>query len=807
MGCYVCIHGHFYQPPRENPWLEAVELQDSAYPYHDWNERITAECYAPNASSRILDEAGRIARIVNNYASISFNFGPTLLSWMETNAAEPYGLILEADRESARRFSGHGSALAQCYNHMIMPLANPRDKRTQVRWGLRDFKHRFGRAPEGMWLPETAADLEALDILAEHGIRFTVLSPYQARSVRQARRGWRDASGGRIDPTTAYRLRLPSRRPFALFFYDGPISRAVAFEHLLDRGEDLANRLLGAFSEPRPQARLAHIATDGETYGHHHRYGEMALSYALSSIEDGGKAKLTNYAEFLERHPPADEVQIFENSSWSCAHGVERWRSNCGCNSGAHPEWNQEWRQPVREAMDWLRDTLVPFYEQEAGKLLRDPWAARDDYIEVILDRSPQAREEFFSRHSAAPLGEPGQCTALKLLELQRHAMLMYTSCGWFFDDLSGIETVQGVQYAARVIQLARELGAQADLEDRFLDRIERAKSNIPEYGDGRAVYDKFVRPAMVDVRKAGAHYAVSSIFDGSEPGRIYSYSVEPDEYQLLTAGKARLALGRAKVTSTITLDSLQVVFGVTHLGDHNVSGGIREFQSEAAFRATADQITAVFQHGDFAELVRAVDREFGSGVYSLAVLFRDEQRRVVRQILDSVLGDVDIAYRQIYQNHVSLMRFLGSIGIPLPDRLKLAAHMTLNSDLRRALEENEPDLDRIRALVDEAQVAKVEFDAPTLGFTLRQTLERMAGRLAAEPRDYRLLHELDAAVGMARSLPFEVMLWRVQNIYYSLVLAIRQQHPWTGDGNEPAARAWMERFRALGEKLAVRVE
>jgi alpha-amylase/alpha-mannosidase (GH57 family) len=802
---YICIHGHFYQPPRENPWLEAVELQDSAYPYHDWNERITAECYAPNASSRILDESGRIARIVNNYAAISFNYAPTLLSWMERNAGETYRLIQEADRESAARFSGHGSALAQCYNHMIMPLANARDKHTQVRWGIRDFEHRFGRLPEGMWLPETAVDLATLETLAECGIRFTILAQSQARSVRQGRRGWRDASGGRIDPTQAYRLRLPSRRRIALFFYDGPTSRAVAFEHLLDRGENLAGRLAGIFSDARPRPQLAHIATDGETYGHHHRHGEMALSYALSYIEDSGKARLTNYGEFLERLPPADEARIFENSSWSCVHGIERWRSNCGCNSGGHANWNQEWRGPLREAMDWLRDTLVPFYEREAGRLLRDPWAARDAYIDVILDRSPDCRREFFSRHATGPLGERDQSTALKLLELERHAMLMYTSCGWFFDELSGIETVQVIQYAARVIQLARDLGGPADLEDRFLERVERARSNFPEHRDGRAIYDKFVRPAMADVRKAGAHYAVSSIFDGSEPGHIYSYAVEPEEYQLLTAGKARLALGRARIASEITLDSLHVVFGVAHLGDHTVSGGIREFQDEEAFRTTAGRITAVFQRGDFAELIRTVDGEFGSGVYSLAVLFRDEQRRVVRQILDSVLGDADAAYRQIYQNHVSLMRFLATIGIPPPERLEMAAHMTLNADLRRAFEENEPDLDRIRALVDEAQVAKVPFDAPTLGFSLSKTLERMADRFAADPRDLQLLEKLDAAVGMARSLPFDVAIWRVQNVYYGLMLAALQEQPWTGD--EPAARAWMERFRALGEKLLVRVE
>jgi alpha-amylase/alpha-mannosidase (GH57 family) len=800
---YICIHGHFYQPPRENPWLEAIELQDSAYPYHDWNERITAECYAPNSASRILDAEQRVARIVNNYSEISFNFGPTLLSWMQSGAPETYQRILEADRASVERFSGHGSALAQCYNHMIMPLANLRDKHTQVLWGIRDFEYRFGRLPEGMWLPETAVDVETLEVLAEHGMRFTVLAPYQARRVRQHRRTWRDASEGKIDPTMAYKLRLPSRRRMALFFYDGPIARAVAFERMLDSGENLANRLASVFSDLATRPQLSHIATDGETYGHHHRYGEMALSYALSFIEEKELARVTNYGEFLEKSPPNFEVQIFENSSWSCMHGVERWRENCGCNSGGHRDWNQKWRRPLREALDWLRDSVAPLYEERGRGLFRDPWAARDGYIEVILDRSAETRAAFFERHCTRALDGGEQIRALKLLEMQRHAMLMYTSCGWFFDELSGIETVQVIQYAGRVIQLALELGAPAGLEAGFLDRLALAKSNIAEHSDGRTIFEKWVRPAMVDVKKVGAHYAVSSIFEGAEPGGMYAYSVNSEEYQLLTAGKTRLALGRATITSTITLDSLRVAFGVAHLGDHNVSGGIREFRSEDDFRNTAEEIAKVFQSGNFAELVRVVDHEFGPGAYSLALLFRDEQRKVVRQILDSVLADVDSAYRLVYQNHVSLMRFLASIGMPAPKGLETAAEMTLNSDLRLAFEQDELDLERIQALVEEARVAKVPFDAPTLEFALRKTLERVAERFNAEPRDLGLLEKLDTAVGMAKSLPFTVSLWHVQNLYYGLMLSVyREMQNGRGD-----AAPWVERFRALGEKLTMRVE
>ncbi|HEY0590878.1 MAG TPA: DUF3536 domain-containing protein, partial [Thermoanaerobaculia bacterium] len=435
---YVCIHGHFYQPPRENPWLEAIELQESAVPYHDWNERITAECYAPNGAARILDSRGRITKIVNNYARMSFNFGPTLLTWMEEKSPETYNAVLEGDRESAKRFSGHGSALAQAYNHMIMPLANRRDKETQVRWGVRDFQKRFGRRPEGMWLPETAVDLESLDLMVDEGIRFTILAPYQARRVRTSAGEWIDV-GDRIDPRKPYFCRLPSGRTIAMFFYDSDRSRAVAFEGLLNSGEAFSERLMGGFhGDAGPQ--LVNIATDGESYGHHHRYGEMALAFAVDTIEARGHARMTNYAEFLSMHPPQEEVEIIEASSWSCSHGIERWRSDCGCRTGGEPGWNQGWRAPLRDALDWLRDHLEGAFERGARATLKDPWAARNDYVDLVLDRSSEALGAFLAEHAIRELQPDEIVRTLQLLELQRHAMLMFTSCGWFFNEASGIE-------------------------------------------------------------------------------------------------------------------------------------------------------------------------------------------------------------------------------------------------------------------------------------------------------------------------------------------------------------------------------
>ncbi|MDD2855713.1 MAG: DUF3536 domain-containing protein, partial [Desulfuromonadaceae bacterium] len=539
MGNFLCIHGHFYQPPRENPWLESIEIQDSAYPYHDWNERITAECYSPNTASRNLDRDGRIMGIVSNYARISFNFGPTLLSWMEKYSVDTYRAILAADRQSIAWRSGHGAALAQVYNHIIMPLATLRDKRSQVRWGIRDFEYRFQRFPEGMWLAETAVDIETLEVLAEEGIKFTILAPRQAARVRKTGSNrWNDVSGSRIDPSRAYICPLPSGRDITLFFYDGPISQAVAFENLLGSGEKFAARLASGFSDNRAHSQLVNIATDGETYGHHHHFGEMALGHALDHIEGNGLARLTNYGEYLELNPAVHEVNIIENSSWSCIHGIERWRNNCGCNSGGNGGWSQEWRNPLRGALDWLSTELAENFEAGTSGYLRDPWTARDEYIEVLLDRSVENVAAFLFRHSLRPLDEDDGVAVLRLLEMQRHAMLMYTSCGWFFDELSGLETVQIIQYAGRAIQLAEKSGSKG-IESAFLQRLALAPSNIPEYLNGAEIYARFVKPAMIDLIKVGAHYAVSSVFEeyGEETG-IFSYRVYSEDFQLYHSGQ-----------------------------------------------------------------------------------------------------------------------------------------------------------------------------------------------------------------------------------------------------------------------------
>ena len=794
---YLCIHGHFYQPPRENPWLEAIELQDSAYPYHDWNARITAECYAPNGCSRILDSENRIAKIQNNYAWMSFNFGPTLLSWLKDKAPETYRDILAADFSSSGRFSGHGSAMAQCYNHMIMPLANSRDKLTQVVWGIEDFRHRYGREPEGMWLPETAVDLETLDLLAQHGIRFTVLAPSQAKSM-----DGEDVTGQRIDPTRAYVLKLPSGRAINLFFYDGPISRAVAFEGLLNNGEQFARRLLDAFSDQRDWPQLGNIATDGETYGHHHAHGDMALAYALDYIHLNGLAKITNYGEYLEHFPPTHEVEILENTAWSCVHGVGRWNTNCGCNSGGHGEWNQEWRASLREALDWLRDEIATCYEKTAARYFKDPWAARNDYIHVILDRSPDSRERFAARHFRRKnLQRTDRSTIWKLLEMQRHAMLMYTSCGWFFDELSGLETVQVIQYAGRAVQLAQDIFGDA-LEQRFLEKLALAKSNIPEHGDGAAIYAKFVKPAMLDLSKLAAHYAISSLFeDYPESTRVYSYSVDTKDYRARQSGKMRMAIGKARFTSEITQESEMLMFGVLHFGGHHLNGSVARFVSDDQYRELAKVMREAFSRADLPDAVHLLEQRFGGQTYSLKNLFKDEQRKVVNEILRPILERAGAFHRGLYENESPLLRFMRDCYIPIPAELKVTAEFALNRQLRLALAEVHLDLDHLTNLLEDVSVMDVPLDQAALEITLRRNLERKAETFLENPRDLAALRGFRDSVAVAKSLPLQLILWSLQNRLWEILQKVYPEMKEKGESE------WTAEFEQLANLLCVRVQ
>jgi alpha-amylase/alpha-mannosidase (GH57 family) len=807
MKRFVCIHGHFYQPPRENPWLEEIEPQESAFPYHDWNERISAECYARNGASRILDQEGRVVEIVNTYSKISFNMGATLLSWMEKNDPQTYQSVLDADRISCERFGGHGSAMAQVYNHMIMPLSNTRDKRTQVVWGIRDFESRFKRAPEGMWLAEAAVDLESLDIMAEHGIKFTVLAPHQARRVRKisvkAAAPWVPGDEEPIDLRRPYLCRLPSGRTIALFFYDGPIARAVAFEGLLHNGEALANRVLGALDADPSRNQLVHIATDGESYGHHHKFGDMALAYALQHIEQKGLAQITVYGQYLADNPPQYEAEIVDKSSWSCVHGVERWRENCGCNSGGKPGWHQEWRAPLREALDWLRDCATVVYEQEMKQYTPDPWKLRDLYIDVILDRSYGNAERFIAEHVRAGLDVHQKNSILRLLEIQRNALLMYTSCGWFFDDISGIETVQIIKYAARVIQLVEYVN-DMDFELGFIEILGKAKSNVPEANNGARIYKLYVEPSIVDILRVGAHYAMSSLYkDYSDEEDLYCYKVRRKLYERKSVGKFALVIGHCAIVSTVTWTSFDVQFVVLHLGDHNFITGVDHFKDEVVFNRMRAELLRIFLDGDVPKTLQVINKYFGGKNYSLWHLFKYEQQAILEKIFESTMREVETSFRGIYEDHYSLLRMINDNHMPLPKTLSGVVEFILNRDMMRILEMPEVPLDRLQKMSEEVSRWPFKRGKEQLDFSGANKVNEMMGQFEKDPNDVVLLEKITEVVRILTGLKFDLDFWKAQNSYYRICRTVCHEKR-RGDVAPETVR-WLKSFDALGVMFKMR--
>jgi alpha-amylase/alpha-mannosidase (GH57 family) len=806
---FICIHGHFYQPPRENPWLETVETQDTAAPYHDWNERICAECYATNGAARVVNNKNQIQRIVNNYARISFNFGPTLLSWLKENTPRTYRMILDGERRSRKSFGGHSSAMAQVYNHIILPLATRRDRITQIRWGIADYERHYSAPPEGMWLAETAADADSLELLAQHGIKFTVLAPHQCKRIRALKDGasWTDTPGATVDTTHPYLVRFNSGVSIAVFFYNGPVSRAIAFEGLLNSGENLAARLKAGFNDSS-QPQLVHVATDGESYGHHHKHGEMALAYALRLLEADKTVKLVNYGSFLEQFPPEYECEIADNTSWSCVHGVERWRSNCGCNGGK-PGFNQLWRAPLRQALDELRDAVAPLTEQEGGKLFKDVWAARDGYIEVILDRTAESMERFLRAHESHILSEAERVRALEVMELQRHAQLMYTSCGWFFDDISGIETVQVIAYAARVLQLARELFADqaSPLEPAFLARMAEARSNGSSAGDGAQIYKACVATMELGLEQVAAHYAISSVFSSfAEETDLFCYRVRRISYEIYTSGRGRLALGRAHIASAITGLRQSFSFAVLHFGDQNITAAVKPYSESdsAEFDEFVKQAAEQVQRANFPEVIRLLDRYYGHVDYSLTSLFTDEQRRIVRLILNSTLWDIENSLTIIYEDHASLMHYLSQAGLPKPPALTLAAGFAVNAGLRRALDSDPIDQAQLRSLLALAKADQIPLETANLSYIADQRMKRDLIELQNSSGSLEIL---DRALALARvlvELPFELNLWQAQNIWYEILRTSSNALTALAADDRPH---WEKNFNELGSCLSIDCE
>ncbi len=796
MEKYICVHGHFYQPPRENAWLEVIEVQDSAHPYHDWNERIAAECYGPNTASRILNDKGAITNIVNNYSKISFNFGPTLLSWMEQNDPETYEAILDADRQSVEAFDGHGSAIAQVYNHIIMPLASTHDKETQIVWGIRDFVHRFNRIPEGMWLAETAVDTESLELLAKHDIKFTVLAPRQARAFRRiGETEWTPAEKG-FDTKRPYRCTLPSGNSIVLFFYDGDISQAVAFDGLLNDGRKLADRLIHAFDKNASELQLCHVATDGETYGHHHKHGDMALAFCLDYIEQNSTIKLTNYGHFLSLQAPVYEAQIHEDSSWSCVHGVERWRNDCGCNTGGKPGWNQQWRKPLRETLDWLRDELVKIFEREASRIFKDPWAARNDYVNVILRRNDDTIRRFLRDHCSQAI-EPQR--ALRIMEVQRNAMLMYTSCGWFFDEVSGIETTQIMQYACRAMQLVSQI-SEANLELEFRKRLEHVPSNVATLANASNVYTKFVLPSKINLQRVGMHYAVASIFEEDlESFPVFNYSTANEIFIRKEAGEQKLVLGVTKVRSNVTRSEKRFAFAVIYMGKHNIIGNISLDMEEEKFASMQARMIAAFEEARLGDVIGLMQTYFGPEKYTIWELFQDEKRKVFNFITRQSMLDLEESLRRIYNRDYPLVMALANNGIPIPNAYKTSFEYILNADLLKCFQTEKINIRTVERVMSELVMWDLRIEDPgKVEHLAGESIFKELKRLAAERESLKRIERLNRLFPLMVRFNLRPNLYRSQNLYFEI---------WRDSAdNDSRSPEWMHQFTLLGENMGVKV-
>jgi alpha-amylase/alpha-mannosidase (GH57 family) len=762
----IVIHGHFYQPPRENPWLEDVEIQDGARPYHDWNERVTAECYAPNTAARRVDDKNRIVDIVGNFEKISFNVGPTLMAWLARHASTVHERIVAADRASVWA-RGHGNALAQVYNHMILPLATRRDKVTQVRWGIEDFRARFGRDPEGMWLPETAVDAESLGVLAEAGLHFTILAPHQAARVRPiGGDAWEDV-GESIDPSRAYLWQGPGGQRLSLFFYDGPISRAIAFDGVLERGERLVERLMGGFSDARDWPQIVHCATDGESYGHHHKFGEMALAAAVAQIEAKDEVDLTNYGAFLAAHPPTHEVEIRENTSWSCAHGVERWRADCGC--GMDPRRGHAWRAPLRGALDWLRDEVDTLFEARGGAWLKDPWAARDDYVEVVLDRTPERVEAWLARHARGELDADARLETARLMEMQRQRMLMYTSCGWFFDELAGLEPVQNLKYAALALSYWRQLGGGAP-ETELLHRLAAAPAD-GTFANGADVYRRLVLPAVVGPDRVVANYAIRGLVqEPDEDTRVYAYRVLRLDEAREAYADTQARVGHVRVTFEPTGESGDAAYALLHFGGHDVSCGVSPFDEAAYARMKADLLER-YQRHSMADMVRGLDEHFPRHTFSLRDLFLEDRRRVIDRVVGAVLLRHEETYHRIWEESRKLVHYLREVDAPLPEVFRLTARHVLEERVASelgALGTSGALSSRLFELIDEARALGLTLDLDFARPMMRDAVHEALTGLRGEASPERVAAALALLEG-ARRAGIRFGLWSAQNDFFAL--------------------------------------
>jgi len=838
-GIYVTVHGHFYQPPRENPYLDAIERQPSAAPFHDWNARIHDECYRPNAFARVFNDRGELVEIVNNFEYFSFNIGPTLMSWLERYDVEVYQRILEADSKSSERLNGHGNAIAQVYNHIIMPLANERDKYTQIRWGTEDFRSRFGRDPEGMWLAETAVDAATLEVLVQEGIRFIVLAPSQAQKCRLQPTAnnpdpeWEAVGGSQIDPTRPYRCYLKGSRndhsrPYIdIFFYDGPISRDMGFSDVLFNSHHLAGRIGSAVRGDHRPAQLISVATDGETFGHHKSGTEKTFAYAFLQEFPSQGWTVTNFAHYLSINTPTWEVELKPVTAWSCAHGVDRWQDDCGCGGGGG--WHQQWRRPLRNTLNWLRDQLITVYEESGAQLFGDPWLARDEYIQIIRDRDSANINQFLTRHQTHKLSATEKVDALRLLEMQRHALLMFTSCGWFFEELSRPEGTQILRYAARALELAGDV-AGVQLEAGFIKRLSQAPSNVDLFKNGAEIYRQLVATAQISFKQVAAQYSITSLFTNhkngtknsrseqstplpqeqvtsTSPKRVYCYLAHEQDYQLQRMGALTLAVGHLKLVSEITWESEDLVFAVLHLGGWDFHCGIKPFAGRRAYSQLKEKLFGALQQASASQTILAITQFFGAEVFNLQNLFPEERHRIMTLLSQLTLTRLDQIYTQLYRDNYSVMMAFHRDELEVPRELQVAAEIALGHRCINELRSLEQDIAEIEsswhhlaeltAIATETSQLRCHLKIPEGKQILEQLILRSLWQLLHDPNGIDTESQrLERMIDVGKQLNLHLSLDRAQELYFSCLAKIKMQY----------AEEELRLLVKLGQKLAVDV-
>lgn len=814
---YLTIHGHFYQPPRENPWIEEIEIQDSAKPNHDWNEKICWQCYSPNSVSRIVDGANSIIEISNNYKYMSFNFGPTLLSWMEKHNYSAYRRIIQADIESREMYGGHGCAIAQVYNHIIMPLANQNDKITQVIWGLKDFQKRFGRNSEGIWLAETAVDAQTLEVLIDCGVKYTILSPHQAKCINKiGERNWQDVSWGSIDPSCAYRYFVEGtnkEKYIDLFFYDGSISKSVAFDNLLQDGKKFSYRLNEGYVESRDHAQIVNIATDGESYGHHTKFGDMALAYVLKVGAKELGFEITNYAQFLEKHPPQYEVDIKPVSAWSCSHGVGRWMDDCGCSTGAMPHWNQKWRKPLRQALDYLRDELINLCSIQGTKYYKDFWEARNNYIDVILDRSEDKIKEFFAQNAKKNLSEQDKIKAIKLMEIQRFAQLMYTSCGWFFADISGIETTQILKYAYRTMELASEF-SKTNYEKTFLSILQKAKSNIIEFGNGKDIFNRWVKTSAVGVKEITAQFAIESSFEIAEEKNetdLYCYRVKRGNYKKCLNLDNILSFSKIDVTSKITREKKEMSCVILRTQNYDFYCAVKEYTCADDYNLEVKEISKTFKKDGIVETLQAIELYYGSKFYSLKDIPIDRRKTILENMIHSKLQKTSQTYKDMYESLLNPISYLNDLGMDIPEGFRVCAKYTLLSSLDDELTnikkyDDKDALERLCAIKQRADKFKIKLTTPKSSAILSNRLMTLLHSLESD-LSIENTKEVINFFELLEKLDIQTEISAAQNIFYELFCAdFEQCFEKVKNESKDQTREIMLNLLEIGRKLNINI-